>query len=113
MVLPDDTRETFEPGVNVGGMDDPEGARALRYLCWTHSLKDTAYLVDFSIMLRSQDGEVELIHDRHRFGLFSCATWRDAFQRAGFSPPAVRADRWRQHVFIAKAADGTTCGQGG
>ena len=104
LVVPDDTRETFQPGVNSGGMDDPNEARGLRYMCWTHSARDTEYLVDFAIMLRSQNGYVELIHDCHTFGLFSCAVWKDAFQKADFTPPTVRADQWRQHVFVAKAA---------
>jgi len=109
MVMPDDTEESFRPTANVGGMDEPDQSRGLRYLCWTHSPKGATYVVDFAIMLRSQSGSVEVIHDRHKFGLFSCATWRLAFDKAGLSFPTVRGDRWRQHVFLARASGGTAC----
>jgi hypothetical protein len=103
MVVPDDTSESFSPGVDSGGQDAPEGNIGLRYLSWSHAAQATSYVVDFALMLRSSDGTVELVHDRHTFGLFSCETWRKTFIQTGFSAPQVRSDRWRQHVFVAKA----------
>jgi hypothetical protein len=104
MVAPDDTCETFAPTSGTGGQDAPEGNIGLRYLSWSHAAQGTSYVIDFALMLRATDGAVELVHDRHIFGLFSCGAWRDAFIRAGFCAPQVRSDRWRQHVFVAKAA---------
>jgi SAM-dependent methyltransferase len=103
MVVPDDTSESFSPGVGSGGQDSPEGKIGLRYLSWSHAPQDTSYVVDFALMLRSSGGAVELVHDRHTFGLFSCETWHKAFIQTGFFAPQVRSDRWRQHVFVAKA----------
>jgi hypothetical protein len=103
MVAPDDTSESFSPGVGSGGQDSPDGNIGLRYLSWSHAAQDTSYVVDFALMLRSSDGAVQLVHDRHTFGLFSCETWRKSFIQTGFPTPQVRSDRWRQHVFVAKA----------
>ena len=50
------------------------------------------------MMLRTPDGAVECVHDRHRFGVFSRAQWQEAFRRAGFAGAeracrSVAADR--------------------
>jgi SAM-dependent methyltransferase len=103
MVAPDDTCESFAPSSGTGGQDSPDGNMGLRYLSWSHAVNGTSYTIDFALMLRSSDGTVELVHDRHFFGLFPCETWRGAFMRAGFGGPHVRSDRWRQHVFLAQA----------
>jgi hypothetical protein len=53
--------------------------------------------------LRSADGSVEPVHVRHTFGVFSRATWREAFRQAGFLEPDIRPDRWREDVFLVRA----------
>jgi SAM-dependent methyltransferase len=102
MIFPDDTWETFAPSTHVGGRDDLEG-RGLRYLSWSRPACGSTYTIDFAIVLRSADGSVELVHDRHVFGLFCRATWRKAFRQAGFPPPQTRPDKWREDVFLARA----------
>ena len=103
MVCPDDTAETFAPSIGTGGQDAPGETLALRYQSWAHAARGTSYTIDFALMLRGSDGTVEVVHDRHIFGLFSCAAWSSAFIRAGFHAPQVRSDQWRQHVFLAQA----------
>jgi SAM-dependent methyltransferase len=103
MIFPDDTEETFAPSTNTGGQDDVDAGRALRYLSWSHPAAGSAYTVDFAIMLRSADGSVDLVHDRHTFGLFSRAAWREAFSQAGFPELDIRPDMWREDVFLARA----------
>jgi SAM-dependent methyltransferase len=102
MIFPDDTEETFAPSTHTGGQDDPDAGRGLRYLSWTHPVIDSRYTVDFAVVLRSADGSVELVHDRHTFGVFSHATWREAFRQAGFLEPDIRSDKWREDVFLAR-----------
>jgi SAM-dependent methyltransferase len=103
MIFPDDTAETFAPSTHTGGQDDLDTGRGLRYISWSHPVIDCRYTVDFAIMLRSADGSVELVHDRHIFGAFSRAAWRDAFRQAGFPAPDIRPDKWREDVFLARA----------
>jgi hypothetical protein len=101
IVLPDDTIESFRPGTGTGGRDGEDG-RALRYLCWLNDPEENIYNVDFAILLRERDGSVELLHERHVFGLFSRNDWCAAFKRAGLCTPSILTDRWRDHVFIAR-----------
>jgi hypothetical protein len=103
MIFPDDTAETFAPSAQTGGQDDPDTGRGLRYLSWSHPVIGSSYSVDFAIMLRFADGSVDLVHDRHIFGVFSRATWREAFRQAGFLEPDIRPDMWREDVFLARA----------
>jgi SAM-dependent methyltransferase len=106
VVLPDHVAETFAPSVEAGGHDAADGGRAVRFLEWTHPVRDCAavYDVDFAILLRDEDGGVEVVHDRHTHGLFSRSAWSDAFVAAGLGVPQVRTDPWHREVFIARAA---------
>jgi SAM-dependent methyltransferase len=104
MVAPDDTTETFAPSCGTGGQDARGTDIGLRYLSWTRAAQGTCYSIDFALMLRAPDGTVEVVHDRHTFGLFSRLMWTSAFIRAGFLAPQVRSDHWRQHVFLAQAS---------
>jgi SAM-dependent methyltransferase len=102
IVLPDDTAETFRPCVSMGGQDGAEG-RSLRYLAWTQPAENNTYRVDFAIMCRAADGVIETVHESFDFGLFSRTAWRTAFLTAGFTKVMLRADAWRQDVFVARA----------
>jgi hypothetical protein len=102
MVFPDDTLETFAPSTSAGGQDEPGTDRGLRYLCWTHPPTGSSYAVDFAILLRSAEGLIELVHDRHTFGVFSLTKWCEAFLQAGFPDLDIRSDKWRESVFLAK-----------
>jgi trans-aconitate methyltransferase len=103
LVMPDCVSETYVPDVEDGGEDAADG-RAMRYLIWTHPpvAGATAFYEDFAMMLRTPDGAVECVHDRHLFGVFSRAQWQAAFARAGFAGATEHADSWRQVVFIAR-----------
>jgi len=107
IVLPDYVAESFKPGVATGGHDTRDGSgRGLRYISWTHpaEIGATAHDVDFAIMLREANGSVELVHDRHRCGLFPRDAWCVAFMQAGFAPPGIRRDPWQRDVFVARPA---------
>ncbi len=96
VLMPDHILETFRPGSDHGGEDDPEVAggaqpRGLRYLEWTTDPDpaDSTYQVDYAIMLREPDGTVRLRHDRHIEGLFPRQTWLDLMTDVGFEVHAV------------------------
>jgi SAM-dependent methyltransferase len=103
VVLPDYVAETFASRVETGGHDDGSG-RGLRYLAWVHPpvAGATVHDIDFAVMLRVADGSVDVLHDRHRMGIFSRESWRRAFVRAGFAPPDIRPDPWQREVFVAR-----------
>ena len=84
VVAPDATAESFVPGTDVGGTDGPDG-RGLRYLEWSHAPEpgSTAYDVDFVVVLRDAAGRSDVVHDRHRCGLFPTATWLRLLEAEG------------------------------
>jgi len=103
---PDHIRDTFKPGTDHGGEDAPAQAdgrpgRGLRYLEWTTDPdpSDTTYQVDYAILLRHEDGSVEVHHDRHEEGLFSRQAWLDLLVDIGFEPSA-RVDPFDRTVFV-------------
>ena len=96
VLMPDHVRETFRPGTDYGGEDDPAGAdgrqpRGLRYLEWTidPDVTDTTYQVDYAIVVRDTDGSVRLHHDQHVEGLFPRQTWLDLMAEVGFEARSV------------------------
>jgi SAM-dependent methyltransferase len=103
LVMPDDVAETFEPETETGGSDAEDG-RGLRYLEWVHPVKpgETAVDVDYVVVIKHPDGRAEVVHDRHRCGLFSREAWREAFREAGFEDVTSRPDAWRQDTFLAR-----------
>ena len=103
LVMPDCVSETYVPDVESGGEDGEDG-RAMRYLIWTHPpvAGTTVFYEDFAMMLRSADGTVKCVHDRHQFGVFSRAQWQAAFRKAGFAEAAEHADPWRQVDYTAR-----------
>ena len=105
VVLPDFVRETFAPGTDEGGVDASDG-RGLRYLawCWDPDSSDTTYVVDYAFLLRSADGDVRAVHDRHVEGLFPRAEWLELFREAGLSASSS-IDRWGRDVFLARRLD--------
>ncbi len=99
-VLPDHVRETFEPGTDHGGHDAEDG-RGLRYLEWTWDPDpaDDTCVVEYAFLLRSRDGSVRVVHDRHLEGLFSRSQWVAWLDEAGVSARGER-DPWGREVFI-------------
>jgi SAM-dependent methyltransferase len=112
IVLPDCVTETFEPRMQTGGHDAADSVRGLRYIAWAHApeIGATVHDLDFAIMLRVANGNVEVFHDRHKIGLFPRSAWREAFVSSGFAPPIIRRDPWHRDVFIARPAPSATVG---
>ena len=110
---PDHVRESFEPTTDHGGEDGPRQSdgrpgRALRYLEWKTDPDpaDTTYQVDYALLLRSDDGSVEVRHDQHIEGLFSRSKWLEILAEAGFDAVA-REDAWQRIVFVGRRPDPT------
>lgn len=108
VIMPDYVRQTFRAGTDHGGEDEPGSddgrpGRALRYLEWTTDPdpSDTAYQVDYALLLRDHDGRVEVRHDRHVEGLFSSETWLELLADVGFEASAVDDPDGRV-VFVAR-----------
>jgi SAM-dependent methyltransferase len=90
LLSPDGTSETFEPSTESGGNDAPDG-RGARYLQWMWDPDPTDHqiTVDYAYLLRSADGTVRAVEDRHTCGLFPSAAWYDALEAAGFEASSV------------------------
>ena len=92
LFAPDHVRETFRPGTDCGGHDG--SARAMRYLewSWDPDPADTTCTTDYTYVLRTASGAVEVVHDRHVEGVFPRATWLRLLTEAGFEPRVVPFD---------------------
>src|SRR5688572_11928375 len=89
LFAPDHVRENFSTSSSHGGEDGD--AESVRYLEWTWDPdpRDTMYVVDYAIMLRSRDGSVRVEHDHHVEGLFSRDDWLRFLTEAGFDATVV------------------------
>jgi SAM-dependent methyltransferase len=106
VVVPDETRETFEPKTRHGGHDGEDG-RSLRYLEWETDPdpNDSTYDVDFVVVLREEGKPLRVEHDHQVFGLFPESTWRALLAEAGLEvlDPGVEDPYAGEHVvFIAR-----------
>jgi len=92
LFAPDHLRENFRPATDCGGSDGDE--RSARYLEWTWDPdpSDTTITTDYVFALRSADGSVDVVHDRHITGLFSRADWLRLLTTTGFTAKAVPCD---------------------
>jgi len=88
--VPDNITENFEPGTSYGGIDGADG-RGARYLDWSYDPDpgDTWTLTQYAFLLREPGGEVRVVHETHRLGLFGRGTWLRLLREAGFQPGAV------------------------
>jgi len=102
LVIPDDVKETFEPGCNHGGHDGSDG-RALRYLewHWDPDPDDSQVVTDIALLLRDADGTSRCLHERHRCGLFPRATWLALMRDVGFDAKPVESEM-RHAPFLAR-----------
>jgi SAM-dependent methyltransferase len=104
LFAPDFVRETFIENTDHGGNDTDRGS--VRFLQWTTDPEpsDTAYFVDFAILIRDREGNMRVEHDRHTYGLFSRAEWRRLLRGVGFGLNTKRAliDDFGRDVFVAK-----------
>lgn len=112
LFAPDHLRETFAPGCDDGGHDGEHG-RAVRYLewSWDPDPSDATCVTDYAIMLRSGDGEVEVVHERHVEGLFGRADWLRWLGEVGFEVERVAFDHSElepgsYEIFVCRRPDG-------
>lgn len=89
LFAPDHTRETFQPSTNHGGNDFE--SRGIRYLewVWDPDPNDTSYVIDFAYLVRDEEGDIQVEHDRHILGVFPRETWLGIIAEEGFEPKAV------------------------
>jgi SAM-dependent methyltransferase len=104
LFAPDFVRETFVENTDHGGNDTDRGS--VRFLQWTTDpdSHDTTYLVDFAILIRDQQGQTRLVHDRHTYGLFPRAKWRRLMREVGFELNTVNAvlDDFERDLFVGR-----------
>jgi SAM-dependent methyltransferase len=86
LLVPDDFRETYRPGVSTGGRD--QGTRSLRYLEWDYDPDptDTVAETDFAFLMRTGSGTTKVVHDHHTNGLFAREIWLDLCREVRFEP---------------------------
>ena len=102
----DDTAETFEPGLDSGGFDDPDG-RGARYFSWSHppAPGEMVYPADYVFLLREADGAVRCVHDRHWIGALPRAQWEGVLRGAGLQalqPDTVDPFADERVLFVAQ-----------
>ena len=88
--VPDNITENFEPGTGYGGIDGA-GGRAARYLDWTYDPDpgDTWTLTQYAFLFRDAAGQIQVVHETHKLGLFGSGTWLRLLREAGFRAGAV------------------------
>jgi len=92
VLAPDDVRESFQSGCDVGGEDGgPGDDRALRYLewKWDPDPADDTTITDYTLVMRTGDALPEVVVDRHEVCVFPEAAWHEAFQSVGLQLEAL------------------------
>ena len=113
VIVPDATREVFEPGHDCGGSDGADG-RSVRFLEWTIDPGPEATIVstEYVFLLRHADRRLEVVHDSHRTGLFPRQTWLQALRVVGFEATLIEEttteDRAPRDVFVGTRPGGDT-----
>jgi hypothetical protein len=103
--VPDDTAETFEPETDHGGSDGPDG-RGVRFLEWTWDPDPTDAWVatEYAFMLRDDAGNVRLVHETHRTGVFAREVWLRLLAEVGFAGELIAEetteDRSPRDIFV-------------
>jgi SAM-dependent methyltransferase len=87
--VPDGVRETFRPYHECGGHDGKD--RSLRYLewVWNGDPNGNHCQSDFVYLLRTGNAPVQVVADRHVFGLFGREEWLALLADVGFQPRVV------------------------
>lgn len=105
--IPDEIKETYEPGTEQGGTDGPDG-RSVRYLewSWDPDPADTTTVTQYVFVLRDADNAaVQVVHEEHQFGLFDRQIWLDVLTEAGFrvevTLETTDEDRTPRELFLA------------
>jgi len=68
---------------------------------------DTAYEVDYAVVLREPGHDPRVVHDHHREGLFPEHTWLYLLEQVGFESPVAHGradpdDDTSQTAFVAR-----------
>ncbi|HCH64449.1 MAG TPA: class I SAM-dependent methyltransferase [Deltaproteobacteria bacterium] len=86
VLMPDFVEETFYPGTDAGGGEDPSG-RAVRLLewRWDRDPDDGRFEVEMALLLRDEQGSVRSVHEQHSMGLFSLEHWGQMIRAGGFT----------------------------
>ena len=104
LFVPDFVRETFVENTDHGGNDTDRGS--VRFLQWTTDpdRRDTNYLVDFAILIRDEQGQTRVVHDRHVYGLFPRAVWRRLMRDVGFDLKTIKLalDEFGRDFFMGR-----------
>jgi len=102
MVIPDSVAETLEPDTHTGGYDAPDG-RALRYIewSWDPDPTDNSFETVYAFVLRTAKGDVDVVHEVHRNGIFPRASWLAWLAEAGIDAD-TRRDPWGRDVFVGR-----------
>lgn len=110
LFAPDHLRENFQPSTDCGGCDGED--RSAHYLenTWDPDPTDTTITTDYAFVLRSGDGSVEVVHDRHVTGLFRRADWLRLLADVGFEAEAVPCDHseiepGEYELFVCRRSD--------
>jgi trans-aconitate methyltransferase len=92
--IPEFTAETFVGDTYAGGANTRDAG--LRYMRWTYLLEppDPGYESIFVYLTKQKDA-IEVLHERHRFGLFPRETWLSLMREVGFEPELAPFDDGR------------------
>lgn len=100
-------RERFSPpapeGTTTHGGHD-EATRGFRYLewDWDPDPTDTSYITDFAYLMRDENGNVRVEHDRHVFGHFFRERGLEILRESGFDRITRESnDKLDVEVFVA------------
>jgi SAM-dependent methyltransferase len=89
VIVPDEVADSFESRTAHGGSDAEDG-RAARFLewSWDSDPADTWTETQYTFVLRSADGRVEVASELHRLGLFSRDHWLTLLEDTGLAARA-------------------------
>jgi SAM-dependent methyltransferase len=89
LFAPDFVKEDLHAYSDHGGVDAED--RGIRYLewVWDPDPDDTEFLGDFVYMIRAENQEMNIVYDRHHFGIFSHDVWMSTLKDVGFETFSV------------------------
>ncbi len=85
LVVPDVLKEGFTERAVSGGTVGYPGLQLLEWH-WDPDPSDETYQLDINILLRTEAGTMEAIHETHTLGLFSAETFVRCLMNAGLKP---------------------------
>ncbi len=92
LFAPDHLRENYQPSTDCGGCDGEDKSAHYLECSFDPDPTDTTITTDYAFVLRSADGSVEVVHDRHITALFPRAEWLRLLAEVGFEAEAVPCD---------------------